>query len=170
MHVGLAAVMPCNCHIPAAVLSGGSWQGKKVTFDQEAVVGADTAVPGEVPGSEQREEEQHTVPAAAGSFPSSAGAATSDRGPSSKAGTQKEQKKKKERSKRVKVKRVKLAVRQLQEAPGGVLKWSKLWKQLKQAAQQQHLEAEGSCKERAWRKLQGCSRLQVTGKLVSLGA
>eukprot|EP00878_Enallax_costatus_P014914 GHUV01015614.1.p1 GENE.GHUV01015614.1~~GHUV01015614.1.p1 ORF type:complete len:348 (+),score=161.67 GHUV01015614.1:659-1702(+) len=150
-------------------IAGGSWQGKKVKFDQEAADGADTAVAVEQPGSAQQQQEQQTDPAATSSSPSSAGPAASDREMSNQAGPR-NGKKKKDSSKPGKVKWAKLAVRHLQDVPGGVLKWSKLWKQLKQAAQKQQVGVEGSCKERAWRKLQGCSHLQVTGKLVSLAA
>lgn len=153
-----------------SLCSGGSWQGKKVTFDQEAPAGLETLADGQ-PGDAHHQQQQ-AADGAASSLPSSdadAAAATGQR-ECSIAKKKRKKQQKSSSSKPGKVKWAKLAVEQLQGTPGGVLKWSKLWKQLKQTAQQQQGAVEDVCKEKAWEKLQGCDRLQVTGKLVSLAA
>lgn len=148
---------------------GGNWQGKKVTFEQEAATDSPSSA-GEQPGTQQQLQQKAAGNAAISSSPSSGAEAAptaSERGGSSE---HDRQRKPKCSGKQGKVKWAKLAVTQLQEAPGGVLKWSKLWKQLKQAAEQQQAFVGDSCKDKALKKLQGCSQLQVTGKLVSLVA
>jgi hypothetical protein len=69
-----------------------------------------------------------------------------------------------------KAKWAKLAVVQLQGCAGGVLKWKKLWPQLRAAAEAAGAVLGEDAKEQAWQKLQDSSQLQVNGKLVSLAA
>lgn len=151
--------------------AGGTWQGKKVTFDQEVTAEQDTFTNNQPGGEQQQQQQQQAAVDGAVSSPSSnhvdtARAAGNSKGSSVPAKERKQPK----RSKPRKVKWAKLAIQELQGTPGGVLKWSKLWRHLRQAAQQHQGAVGESCKEEAWKKLQGCSQLQVTGKLVSLAA
>jgi hypothetical protein len=74
-----------------------------------------------------------------------------------------------------------LAVLQLQQVPGAGLKWKKLWPLLQAAAAEQQRQqkkqglkvkkaVDDSGKDKAWQKLQACSKLQINGKLVTLAA
>lgn len=147
---------------------GGGWQGKKVTFGDDDTDAAAAAAP----AATEQQQQQAAVPAdergSGSKQPPDASGVSSDT-----AGAESSSKK---------IKRVKwssLAVQQLQQAPGGALKWKKLWPLLLQAAKQQQQQqgaagkgdaVSDASKEKAWQKLQACSKLQITGKLVTLAA
>jgi chemotaxis response regulator CheB len=163
-----------------AACAGGNWEGKKVTFGEEAA-------------EEQQQQQQDEAAAAADD--SAAAAATSEpkkkkQKKSSKQQEQSEQQQQVEAQpssskqdkqqrkaaadssskKSKKAKWAKLAVVQLQSCTGGVLKWKKLWPQLRAAAEQAGLVVAEDAKDQAWQKLQDSSQLQVNGKTVSLAA
>jgi hypothetical protein len=163
-----------------AACAGGNWEGKKVTFGEEVA----------------KEQQQQQEEAAAAADDSAAAAAASE--PKKKKKKKKSRKQQeppqqqqqveaqrssskqdKQRSKAVadgssknskKAKWAKLAVVQLQGCTGGVLKWKKLWPQLRAAAEQAGLVLAEDAKDQAWQKLQDSSQLQVNGKTVSLAA
>jgi len=150
--------------------SGGSWQGKKVTFgddDAEAAEGAAAQEQQDPPAAAPAAEP--TVQKKKSSKGSKADAAASSDGGGSSSSSKK------------KVKWGALAVQQLQQVPGGVLKWKKLWPLLLQAAEEQQRQqkkqglklkaaVDSSSKDLAWQKLQSCSKLQIDGKVVTLAA
>jgi NAD/NADP transhydrogenase alpha subunit len=145
--------------------AGGNWEGKKVTFDEGAA----------------EQQQQQDEPAA------EAGAAIEPKKKKQKKSCKQQQQQQQvdaheeqQRShaakpsssskKGKKAKWAKLAVAQLQGCAGGVLKWKKLWPQLRAAAEQAGVELSDDAKDQAWQKLQNSSQLQVNGKLVSLAA
>ena len=157
----------------AAVASGGAWQGKKVTFGED---GDQEGGPEAAAGADQEQEaQQQAAPAEEPKAQTS-----SKRSKRSKAdsgvGSDGAEPKGANASKK-KVKWGSLAVQQLQQLPGGVLKWKKLWPLLLTAAAEQQRQGgkvkgavDDSSKEKAWQKLQSCSKLQIDGKLVTLAA
>lgn len=163
----LCACVVSVCAVVAA--PGGSWQGKKVTFGDEDAEAAEGAAAQEQQGSPAAAPAaEPTAQKKKSSKGSKAdGAASSDGGGSS--------------SSKKKVKWGALAVQQLQQVPGGVLKWKKLWPLLLQAAEEQQRQqkkqglklkaaVDSSSKDVAWQKLQSCSKLQIDGKVVTLAA
>lgn len=151
----------------AAAAAGSGWQGKKVTFGEDAA-DEDAAEPVQQQQQATAAAEPTAQPSK-GSSKSRAGGAASSDGEDTAAGSS---------SGKKKVKWGSLAVKQLQQAPAGGLKWKKLWPLLLAAATEQQRQqgvkaksvVDQDSKEKAWQKLQSCSKLQVDGKLVTLAA
>jgi hypothetical protein len=101
-------------------------------------------------------EEGDEAPAAAGQLPA-AEAEAQPAGASGAAGAGK------------RVKWAKLAIAVLKQAPGRSLRWKKLWK-LVWAEAQAGAGEEAAYRDACWQKLQGSSKLSVSGKLVALSS
>lgn len=163
-----------------AAVAGGGWQGKKVTFGEDGAADGDAeqgntaaaaASAGEQ-GAEQQQTQKDPSAAAEPKAKRSKARSSSDAGAGADGSAG---------SAKCKVKWGALAVQQLQGARDGGLKWKKLWPLLLAAAveQQRQQKKQGlkvkeavgeSSKDKAWQKLQSCSKLCISGKLVTLAA
>jgi hypothetical protein len=161
-----------------AACSGGNWEGKKVTFgdeaaeeqqqQQEAAATADDsaaeAAAGEPKKKKQKKSSKQQDSPKQQQQSTAQPSSTKEDKQYSKAAADSSSKKSK------KAKWAKLAVVQLQGCVGGGVKWKKLWPQLRAAAEQAGLVVAEDAKDQAWQKLQDSSQLQVDGKRVSLVA